>query len=88
MAEYRHPRALDDVAGNPPAQVHLSGGHVAVDGETFDHDDEAAVESLADRYGVDLSALRVGGDTCETVKSDGEVCGRERPCPYHDDGGD
>lgn len=21
--------------------------------------------------------------TCETVKTDGEVCGRELPCPYH-----
>jgi len=29
-----------------------------------------------------------GGDgepaTCDVVKNDGEVCGRERPCPYHD----
>lgn len=24
-------------------------------------------------------------DTCETVKDDGEVCGRELPCPYHSD---
>lgn len=23
-------------------------------------------------------------ETCTTVKADGEVCGRERPCPYHD----
>jgi len=23
-------------------------------------------------------------DTCEVVKADDEVCGRERPCPYHD----
>ena len=26
-----------------------------------------------------------GPETCETVKSDGEVCGRELPCPYHSD---
>ena len=25
-----------------------------------------------------------GGD-CPVVKSDGEVCGRDRPCSYHDD---
>lgn len=30
-----------------------------------------------------------GGDdelsgTCSVEKSDGDVCGRERPCPYHD----
>ena len=24
-------------------------------------------------------------DVCTTVKSDGDVCGRDRPCPYHDD---
>jgi hypothetical protein len=23
--------------------------------------------------------------TCDVVKSDGEVCGRDRPCSYHDD---
>jgi hypothetical protein len=23
-------------------------------------------------------------ETCETVKSDGEVCGRDLPCQYHD----
>lgn len=22
--------------------------------------------------------------TCQVVKADGEVCGRERPCQYHD----
>ena len=22
--------------------------------------------------------------TCDEEKSDGEVCGRDRPCPYHD----
>lgn len=30
-----------------------------------------------------------GGDedveTCGIEKSDGEVCGREKPCPYHDE---
>lgn len=27
---------------------------------------------------------RCGGD-CPTVKTDGEVCGGDRPCQYHDD---
>lgn len=35
--------------------------------------------------------LEYGGPepaTCDTVKTDGEVCGRELPCPYHsEDGG-
>jgi hypothetical protein len=25
-------------------------------------------------------------ETCDVVKSDGEVCGRELPCPYHSEG--
>lgn len=24
-------------------------------------------------------------ETCDVEKSDGEVCGREKPCPYHDE---
>jgi hypothetical protein len=24
-------------------------------------------------------------DTCEVMKSDGDVCGRDLPCPYHSD---
>ncbi|QLH80975.1 hypothetical protein [Halosimplex pelagicum] len=24
-------------------------------------------------------------ETCDEVKSDGEVCGRDLPCPYHSD---
>jgi len=24
-------------------------------------------------------------ETCEVEKSDGEVCGREKPCPYHEE---
>lgn len=24
-------------------------------------------------------------ETCQTVKNDGDVCGRELPCPYHSD---
>lgn len=25
-----------------------------------------------------------GPDICTVEKSDGDTCGRERPCPYHD----
>jgi len=57
---------------------------------------EASARALASAYDEDVAALRVGEgtdadsgqteadtDTCQTVKSDGEVCGRELPCPYH-----
>lgn len=51
---------------------------------------EESVKSLEDPdYCPDCSPLDSdsGSDsapeTCETVKADGEVCGRELPCPYH-----
>ena len=31
---------------------------------------------------------RVEAGTCEVVKSDGDVCGRDLPCQYHPDGGE
>lgn len=85
MPEYRHPRALDSVPGHPPARVSLGGSHTAVDGETFESDDAAAVERLASAYDVAVSDLRVGGETCDAELSDGGTCGRDLPCPYHSD---
>lgn len=67
---------------------------------TFTSDDVAAVRALAESYGVEVQTIAVGEDgdsaqsdgddsgTCTAVKSDGEVCGRELPCPYHDGGDD
>lgn len=68
------------------------------DGETRHPDSDGAVEApedvavaladaWADCYGVPPDGLLPHGDdepdTCDTVKHDGEVCGRELPCPYH-----
>jgi len=88
MPEYRHPRTLDGVDGHPPARVNAprgNPGYVVSDG-TFEAPERVGRE-LADAYGVDVSAMRVGDETetCETVKSDGEVCGRELPCRFHSD---
>ena len=69
-----------------------------VDDETGEHllrkryfyrvDYDAAGEDPPD----DASDANAGDDSdavpdehCTTVKSDGDVCGRDRPCPYHDD---
>jgi hypothetical protein len=41
------------------------------DFETVDDDTDAETDSDA--------------ETCQVVKTDGEVCGRELPCPYHSD---
>jgi hypothetical protein len=71
------------------------------DGETRHPDSDGVVEApedvavaladaWADCYGVPPDGLLTHGDdepdTCDTVKNDGEVCGREPPCPYHSDG--
>jgi len=82
----RHPIARrDDGVVDDAVDVDGTLVSVAEDG-TFavpdDADDELA--RFADRYDVDPEALRVA-DTCAAVKQDGDVCGRERPCRYHDD---
>jgi hypothetical protein len=42
------------------------------------------IDETGDRDGCDHCAdEEAEPDTCETVMSDGEVCGRDLPCPYH-----
>lgn len=83
MPRYRHPRADD---GHPPAQIHVSRGHKAAvaDDGTFEAPAPVA-EAIARDHGVDVSEMAVGDDTetCDVVKQDGDVCGRDLPCPYH-----
>ena len=91
----RHPVALED-AGVVDAAVDVNGELVPVKHGTFDIDerDRSWLERWADGYGYDPETLivddsdRVSDETgtCETVKSDGEVCGRELPCQYHSEG--
>lgn len=109
MSEYRHPYALDSVAGHLPARVTLAGRSYDVgdDGTIQGDPPRNAVERLAAANGLDAEDLRestadaapgeavctcdpgdacdVCGGKCPTVKSDGEVCGRDRPCSYHDE---
>jgi len=52
------------------------------EGETV----ERNVSSSTEEVESDTEAETKGDDeTCEVEKSDGEVCGREKPCPYHDE---
>lgn len=94
MPTYRFPSACDGVTGAAPASVDLAGVTVPVDrdGEaTFETDNAGAVRALARAHDVTLADLRVGDDadsdadseTCDVVKSDGDVCGRTLPCRYH-----
>lgn len=90
--EIRHPEALDGVGGQCPHAVRLGGvRYDCGDGASFDVS-RARAEALADRYGVDVASIAVGDEpaddaesgVCEVVKTDGDVCGRTKPCPYHD----
>lgn len=85
--QIRHPRALD---GDPPRiALDVDGEHVAPnDDGSYDlpDDSEGWLERFAAANGVDADDLRVDETaTCDVVKSDGEVCGRELPCQYHDE---
>lgn len=85
MPEVLHPRAVDGVAGHPPDRVTVRGESYECDGETVTLPDEQHVAELARAYDLppaDLSPANT--ETCDVEKADGEVCGRERPCPYHD----
>lgn len=85
MPQYRHPRADDSVGGPPPSAVHVSRGEtVAVDADGTFEAPERIGRAIAQRYGETAASIRVEGTpTCDAIKSDGEVCGRDLPCRYH-----
>lgn len=88
MPEYRHPRTLEAVGGVPPAAIDPGdGSHIPVDDAGRFEADESVARALARYHGVDVADLEAGGETCDVVKSDGEVCGRELPCRYHSEDG-
>lgn len=71
---------------------------VVVDADAGDEDDAEADAEDADEDApapgdrvctcdVGEACDKCGGD-CPTVKTDGEVCGRELPCPYHSSASD
>jgi len=88
MVDLAHP-LVDRDAPCPAGITGPDGRQYSVrdDGTVSVPDDvvSALVQSWAAHYGVDPEACLVDpSGTCEVVKSDGDVCGRERPCPYHD----
>lgn len=42
--------------------------------------DEEMAEYLVSEWDFELDV-----ETCQVEKSDGDICGRELPCPYHSD---
>lgn len=83
MTTVSHPAAERDAS---PAAVTVGRTTYAVDSDGIVDcpadvaDTVAAV--LAEAHDCDVDTL-LADETCDTVKSDGEVCGRELPCPYH-----
>lgn len=83
----RHPRA-GERGGPPPSAVSADGERVPLDDDGEFEAGEAFARRFAANYGLDLDDIRAEA-TCEVVKSNGEVCGRDLPCQYHsDDEGD
>lgn len=60
---------------------------------TVQEDDDGRYVGAPEQYADDVAEFldvtpddsNGDAETCDAVKSDGEVCGRELPCPYHDD---
>lgn len=68
----------DECASDAPLRESTAGdegetGAIEETGETAGAEETNLVDHDTDERG-----------TCETIKSDGKVCGRDRPCPYHD----
>lgn len=88
MTRIQHPRALE---GDPPGvAIDVDGEHVAPDEEgvyELPEDAEGWLERFAAANDADAEELVVEADsgTCQVVKNDGEVCGRDLPCSYHSD---
>jgi len=78
----RHPR--DDGDGGPDVAIDVNGDTVTPDenGQYDIGDARHWLDRYASANGVTAADLIVA-ETCDTVKSDGNVCGRELPCPYH-----
>ena len=71
------PRACDDAVDLGGTLLPVEDGELTVPDRL-----EPAAQEWAAGYDTTLEALRVT-ETCDVVKSDGEVCGRELPCQYH-----
>jgi len=87
----RHPLAERDAA---PAAVTVGTTTYAVrDGVINCPPDreDAVAEAVADAHDMPREAVYEedgspdSPGTCSVEKHDGEICGRERPCPYHDE---
>lgn len=71
----------------PGSVTYRALGRSFVSGDQAEVPEEVAAW-LCDDRGEFERVSSGGGEgvaTCTAEKTDGEICGRERPCPYHDD---
>jgi hypothetical protein len=79
--DYHYPEAEVQVDADHARNLHVREDE---DGRYVGPPEQFA-DAVADSLGVTVDGEDSG--TCDAVKSDGEVCGRELPCPYHGDEG-
>ena len=70
--------ADDDTLDVSRAQAERLADRYGLDVQTIQVDESADAPSDAAESDGDTDA-----ETCDTVMNNGEVCGRELPCPYH-----
>jgi hypothetical protein len=83
--DLQHPYAVRDTT--PPSVVTVDGDDYRVEGGTLTVPEtvgEQLLTAWGARFDIDTGRLRVA-ETCTVEKNDGEVCGRDLPCPYHSD---
>jgi len=83
MTKVSHPAAKRDAS---PAAVTVGTTTYRVDSDGIIEcpagEAEAVALALAEAHDCTADAL-LSAEPCGVIKSDGEVCGRELPCPYH-----
>jgi len=79
----RHPLAEHETATPPGAVAFGAEEYAVADDGTIDCPDDV-VDDVREHY-ADRYEWFDAAETCDAVKSDGEVCGRELPCSYHSD---
>jgi|GEM_PF-5910796 len=87
---------VEHPADVPPAAVDVDGDTRPVDADGTFEADAGWLQAFAQRHGVDPDEILLEdepppddvAETCDTVKADGDVCGRELPCPYHSESED
>jgi len=92
MPRYRHPRVHEapSDAAVPRIAVDVNGDHVPLDADGCFEAPASVAADIAAAHGLGVDVLRVDPppdadpETCDVIKDDGEVCGRDRPCRYHD----